>query len=167
MRLYHGSTLEVKAPQIIKTQIGRDFGYAFYVTDIKEQAEKWALRRRLFAREGGDDSCKAVVSVYEFNDEDARNVLKVKDFPVASMEWLDFILICRSQKNYIHGYDLVTGKIADDNVGETVAYVNAGIMRKEDAIERLRFQKINNQLAFCSDLALSFLHFDSSYEVKL
>ena len=64
-----------------------------------------------------------------------------------------------------HSKDIVTGKIANDSVGETVAYVVAGIMRKEDALERLRFQKINNQVAFCSDRALNFLKYESSYIV--
>lgn len=39
---------------------------------------------------------------------------------------------------------IVCGKIANDNVGETVSYVMQGIMRKEDAVERLKFEKINN-----------------------
>ncbi len=166
MKLYHGSILAVETPQIVRTLIGRDFGFAFYTTDIQTQAEKWALRRQLFAREGGNPSACAIVSVYDFDAEAAHKMLQIKDFPVASMAWLDFVLQCRSQKDFAHGYDLVTGKIANDNVGETVAYVSAGIMRKEDAIERLRFQRINNQIAFCTPQALSFLQFESSYEVK-
>lgn len=42
----------------------------------------------------------------------------------------------RSNPNYQHEYDIVIGKIANDNVGETVSYVLQGIMRKEDAINR-------------------------------
>ena len=30
MILYHGSTLEIRKPQILRTEIGRDFGFAFY-----------------------------------------------------------------------------------------------------------------------------------------
>ena len=67
---------------------------------------------------------------------------------------------------FYHGFDIVTGKIANDNVGETIAYVLAGVMRKEDALERLKFQKINNQFAFCTEKAISFLKFDSSYTVE-
>ena len=64
--------------------------------------------------------------------------------------------------------DLISsqGKIANDNVGETISYVIAGVMRKEDAVERLRFQQINNQLAFCSERALSYLKFRTSYNVE-
>lgn len=45
MILYHGSTLEVKQPKILRTLVGRDFGYAFYTTDIQKQAERWAVRK--------------------------------------------------------------------------------------------------------------------------
>ena len=81
----------------------------------------------------------------------------------ASMEWLDLVVTCRSRTDYSHGYDIVEGKIANDNVGETVSYVMQGIMRKEDAIERLRFERINNQIAFCTEAALRTLHFQNSY----
>lgn len=42
MILYHGSTMEVSQPRILKSEIGRDFGFAFYTTDIQSQAERWA-----------------------------------------------------------------------------------------------------------------------------
>lgn len=41
MILYHGSTLEILQPLIFKSEIGRDFGFAFYPTDIQVQAERW------------------------------------------------------------------------------------------------------------------------------
>ena len=44
MILYHGSTVEVQQPRILKSEIGRDFGFAFYTTDIRTQAERWARR---------------------------------------------------------------------------------------------------------------------------
>ena len=78
-------------------------------------------------------------------------------------EWLDMVVQCRSQKEYCHSYDIVIGKIANDNVGETVAYVMQGIMRKEDAIERLKFEKINNQIAFCTEKSIESLKFVKSY----
>ena len=37
--------------------------------------------------------------------------------------------------------------------------------RKDDALARLKFQQINNQFAFCTEAALSYLTFDSSYTV--
>ncbi len=166
MKLYHGSTVSVEAPQIIRSAIGRDFGFGFYTTDIKEQAERWALRRKRTALRNGIADAQAIVSVYEIDLDAARKNLSFKDYPEASMDWLELILSCRSDRNFTHPYDVVTGKIANDSVGETVSYVLAGIMRKEDAIERLKFQQINNQLAFCSERSLSFLKYVSNYIVE-
>ena len=77
----------------------------------------------------------AVVNVYEWNQD--IHGLHYKKFEETSMEWLDMILHCRSNPDFVHGYDIVEGKIANDNVGETVSFVMQGIMRKEDAIGRL------------------------------
>ncbi|AEF81806.1 conserved hypothetical protein [Leadbettera azotonutricia ZAS-9] len=52
---------------------------------------------------------------------------------------------------------MVTGKIANDDVGETVSFVVQGIMRPEDALEKLKFETINNQICFATEKALSFL----------
>ena len=83
------------------------------------------------------------------------------------MDWLELVVKCRSDVAFEHGYDIVCGKIANDNVGETVSYVMQGIMRKEDAVERLKFEKINNQIAFCSMAALKELEFIESYIVEV
>ena len=116
MILYHGGYEEVREPHVIQSEIGRDFGFAFYTTD---------------------------------------------------MDWLDLVVRCRGNVAYRHDYDIVIGKIANDNVGETVSYVMQGIMRREDAVQRLRFEKINNQIAFCTDDALCTLRFLESHQVEV
>lgn len=162
MILYHGGTVEVKEPKILRTDIGRDFGFAFYTTDIQEQAERWALRKARIENRKPGRHCRPTVSVFEWDDSDP---LAVKRFDDPSGEWLDMVVWCRSDVSFRHDYDIVIGKIANDNVGETVSYVVQGIMRREDAIERLKFEKINNQIAFCTDEALKSLHFVRSYTV--
>lgn len=155
MILYHGSNVIVEKPRIITSEAGRDFGFGFYTTDIKDQAIRWAKRRaRLIQRINGQYT--PYISVYEL-DESAYLDLKCIHYPDPNMDWLDMICKCRSNPNYVHGYDIVTGKIANDNVGETVTYVLRNIMRKEDAVERLRFEKINNQICFNTEKALSYL----------
>ena len=163
MLVYHGTTLEIKEPKIITTEIGRDFGFAFYTTDIKEQAERWALRRAKIQSRKSQNSVSAVVNIFDWERDIASDIL---EFDGASMEWLDMVVSCRSDLSYKHEHDIVIGKIANDNVGETVAYVMQGIMRKEDAIERLKFEKINNQIAFCSERSLKQLKFIKSYIVE-
>lgn len=163
MLLYHGSNVIVKNPKIIKVEKGRDFGFAFYLTPIKAQAERMAKRK---AKISLTENKKAFVSIFEWNEKDIKDI-KTKEFKDADSDWLDMVLNCRSNANYKHEFDIVIGKIADDNVGETINYVLDKVIKKEDAIERLKFQKSNLQIAFCSDLALKKLHFVDSYEVEL
>ena len=160
MILYHGSNVEVKNPKIIKSEKGRDFGCAFYVTPIKEQAERMAKRKQRMNK-----SASAIVSVFEWNEKEIKR-LKYKTFKNPDLEWLDMIIECRTNPFFKHGYDIVEGKIADDSVGETILFVIDGVIKKEDALERLKFQKINSQVAFCSEESLKFIKFINSYEVK-
>ena len=160
MILYHGSDVEVKEPRIIRSEKGRDFGCAFYLTPIKEQAERMAKRKQRM-----NNSPSAIVSVFNWTEKE-KGSIKYKLFNNPDLEWLEMIIECRTNPSFNHGFDIVEGKIADDAVGETVLFVIEGIIKKEDAIERLKFQKINSQIAFCSEKSLKQLKFDKSYEVK-
>ena len=157
MILYHGSNVIVEHPKIITSEYGRDFGSGFYTTDIKDQAVRWARRRaKLSLRNGGIYA--PYISIYEFDDA-SFDELNCKRFDQPDTEWLNLVCACRSDISFHHKFDIVVGKIADDNVGETISYVVQGIMRKEDAVERLRFEKINNQICFNTEKALSYLKY--------
>lgn len=52
MIVYHGSYTSIETPQIITQEKGRDFGFGFYTTSIKEQAERWAIRTARLSRYG-------------------------------------------------------------------------------------------------------------------
>lgn len=163
MIVYHGTTLSIMEPKILRSEIGRDFGFAFYTTDIKEQAERWAVRRAKIEARKLHKICNAIVNIYEWVSDDNMTILQLDG---TTMEWLDIVVNCRSNLNYCHNYDIVSGKIANDNVGETISYVVQGIMRKEDALKRLQFEKINNQIAFCTEKSLHSLEFIESYQVR-
>ena len=159
MILYHGSDVVVTNPKLLSTEKGKDFGIAFYLTPIKDQAERMAKRK---AKQNKTNS--SFVSVFEWDEKTAN--LSYKRFDNPDAEWLDMIINCRTDAKYKHGYDIVEGKIADDSVGETILFVVEGIIKKEDALERLKFQKINSQIAFCSERSLESIRFVESYEVK-
>ena len=160
MIIYHGGTDIVEAPRIITSHTGRDFGTGFYTTDIKEQAVKWAKRQALYRKK--DD---AILNIYEFNDV-ALEILKVKTFKDYTMEWLDFVVDCRQNAAFKHEYDLVIGKIANDDVGETVQAVVDGLAPKDFALSKLVFMKANNQICFSTEAALKYLKFISSERVN-
>jgi hypothetical protein len=157
MLLYHGSTVEITKPRIITSEFGRDFGFGFYTTDIETQAVRWARRKQRIAKKRGVFNAKAIVSVFDF-DLSAYDALNVKHFgDEPNLKWLDLVCKCRSDIKFKHNFDIVTGKIANDSVGETVSFVVAGIMRPEDALVRLRFEQINNQICFCTDESLKYI----------
>lgn len=164
MIVYHGTTLEISKPEIIRSEIGRDFGFAFYTTDIEEQAIRWAIRKANIENRKKKDFYLPIINKYEWEDITSNSLLKIQQYKGASMEWLEMVLKCRGDISFEHDYDIVIGNIANDNVGETVSYVMQGIMRKEDAIERLKFEKINNQIAFCTNKSLGFLDYIGSFQ---
>ena len=163
MILYHGSNVKVTVPKIIKSDKGRDFGCAFYLTPIKEQAERMAIRKRNQIGKIEKNVC-AIVSVFEWNEN--IKPFKYRRFDQADLDWLDFIIKCRTNPSFRHEYDIVEGKIADDSVGETVLLCVNGFITKNEAVKKLKFQKINSQIAFCSEEVLNELTFVDSYEVK-
>ena len=44
MKLYHGSNLVIESINLAMCRPYKDFGRGFYLTDMKEQAEKMAVR---------------------------------------------------------------------------------------------------------------------------
>ncbi len=82
-------------------------------------------------------------------------------FDSYSEEWLDFILNCRSGKDNTD-YDMVIGGVANDKVFNTVELFFDGLIDKTEAIGRLRYEKPNLQIAFRTDKALTYLHFEGS-----
>lgn len=94
--------------------------------------------------------------VYEFLFEEA-DLLKVKRFDRLNEEWLEFIKANRSKGGLQHNYDVVIGPVADDNTMETVQLYIANILTASEAVERLRYNKINNQVSFHTEKALQYL----------
>ena len=156
MILYHGSFVVVDKPDLTHSRPNVDFGKGFYTTPIYEQAEKWCGRFKRRSKDG-------IITSYEF-DETAYATLKALKLDAYSEEWLDFILNCRRGQDSTD-YDLVIGGVANDKVFNTVELYFDGLIDKKEAINRLRYEKPNLQMAFRTEKALSYLKFEGS--VKL
>ncbi|MEF9940544.1 MAG: DUF3990 domain-containing protein [Clostridium sp.] len=142
MIVYHGSYMEVKTPNIAFSRENVDFGKGFYTTPIKAQAEKWATR---FRRKKGN----SIVSIYEVDEEKLKQDVRVLEFTEYTEAWLDYIVTCRRGKNSLK-YDVVIGGVANDKVFDTIELFFDGLIDKTVAIERLRYEKPNFQVCFCS-----------------
>ena len=160
MILYHGGTDIIEKPVIRSPLASRDFGQGFYCTDIQSQAEKWARRQ------GRIRKYDAVLNIYEFDIDLAKQSVNFKLFSDYVLEWLDLVINCRKDPHYIHGFDIVYGKIANDDVGETVQAVLDGLMPPDFALEKLVFMEANNQYCFYTEKSLAFLKFIEFIELK-
>ncbi|MCL2093729.1 MAG: DUF3990 domain-containing protein [Treponema sp.] len=151
MTLYHGGTDIIQKPLIRPQVLGRDFGRGFYCTDIRDQAEKWARRQ------GRIRNQTAILNTYEFDIAQAQDSLNIKLFNDYSLEWLELVVKSRKLPDFAHGYDIIFGKIANDDVGETIQAVFDGLMPMDFALERLVFMTANNQYCFCTEKALDLI----------
>jgi len=160
MIIYHGGTDIVNKPKIISHSGGRDFGIGFYCTDIRSQAEKWAKRQGKIRKQ------TPILNLYEFNIDKAKQKLNFKTFEDYSQEWLEMVINCRNNRTYIHGFDIVFGKIANDDVGETVQAVIDGFMPLDIALQRLKFIPSNNQYCFCTENSLAYIMFNEATKLE-
>ena len=151
MILYHGGTDRIEKPEIRLSLANRDFGIGFYCTDIRAQAEKWAQRQGRIRRK------TPIVNIYEFDIKNAGQDLNYKVFEDYAIEWLELIVKCRKDSSYRHEFDIVFGKIANDDVGETVQAILNGFMPLEFALQKLAFMPANNQYCFCTEKSLTYI----------
>ena len=156
--LYHGSNIAFDEIDLGKSHNRRDFGRGFYCTVLESQAEEWAKRLYLRSHKGGR-------YVYRYLFRQTED-LKIKHFAALDREWLEFIKENRTKGGIQHAYDVVVGPVADDNTMETVQLYLSGILKAEEAVERLRYNKVNNQVSFHTPLALEHLTLESRREVS-
>lgn len=152
MILYHGTNADFDKIEIVRTQLHKDFGQGFYLTDIREQAERMALRKTRML--GG----APVVQAYEFDDTSLLN-LKVLRFETPDEEWARFILKNRdrSTKTPQHDYDIVIGPIADDGVAYLLGRYTEGTLELAELARLLEYKKLNRQFYFGTERAVALL----------
>ncbi len=155
--VYHGTTDAFEQIDLTFSQDRRDFGKGFYTTLLREQAEQWAIRlqnRRHLS--------KGLLYEYRFAPNSS---LSIKRFTALDESWLEFIKENRVKGGCTHPFDVVIGPVADDNTMPTVLLYMNGVYTAQEAIERLRYQKINNQISFHTQKALRCLTLIRSTEI--
>lgn len=148
--LYHGSNCIVKDPKIIIQGYPKDFGHAFYCTNLFSQAKKWAITR----------SGPSIVNKYEYIPD---NTLKILKFPEMSEEWLDFLVACR--RDMPHDFDIVEGPMGDDQIWDYVDDFAKGIISRAAFWELAKFKHPTHQVAFCTDASIDCITFTGALYV--
>ncbi len=157
MRLYHASMVAVEHPDVEHSRPNLDFGRGFYLTAMHEQAVRYAAR---FTRRGKP----AFINEYELDEELSDYV--VKRFDGYDEEWLDYVSVCRHGDAPVQRYDVVEGGVANDKVFNTVDLYFAGMISKQEALGRLKYEKPNHQICILNgDLLEKHLHFVKAEEL--
>ena len=147
--LFHGTAADFEKVVLEKSHNRRDFGIGFYTTLLEYQAKEWAYRQSLRER-------SRKYFVYQFVFEETAH-LKVLRFDTLNKDWLEFIKENRIKGGLQHHYDVVIGPVADDNTMETVQLYISGILTSDEAVDRLRYNKVNSQVSFHTEAALEHL----------
>lgn len=146
-KVFHGATMLVDSPLCHIGRDNLDFGKGFYVTDIREQAERWATRVV-------NIGLPQWLNIYDIDEEDIKKNGNCKIFSSYDKEWLDFIVDCRNGKTPWKEFDYIEGGIADDRVITTIEdYIN-GDISMEYALKRLSEHQPNNQICIISQSLL-------------
>lgn len=159
MVIYHGSNVIVEQPQLIQQNRFLDFGYGFYTTTNRSQAENFA--QKVTVRRGGSP----ILNVYEIDDHISDSTLRIKRFSAPDEEWLDFVSAHRNGNYYGEQYDLIIGAVANDDVYRTLQVYATGLLTKEQALEALKVKKLFDQYVFATDEAIKLLRFVEASEV--
>lgn len=161
MIVFHGSINPVIKPDTEHSFRNLDFGAGFYVTSVRQQAERWAKRKAALA----DKYAKPIITEYEcINSFEDCNIL---NFDSNLEEWIDFVCSCRNGKNIFKKYDVIIGKVANDKVYRVVDLYLKGIWDKSRAIQEMRIYDTYDQIAFITQKAIDkSLKYIRSYEVK-
>jgi len=156
LTLYHGSNFLFNAVDLSRSKDKRDFGRGFYTTTLKGQAEDWALT--LFDRYKGDG-----IFIYEMELELSES-LSVKCYDGLSEEWLLMVQKNRTLGGIQHKFDVVQGPVANDKTARSIALYIAGIIDANEAIKRLQFNKISNQVSLHTSASLKHLKIIRRYQ---
>ena len=173
MRLYHGSSMVIRKPELAKGKLHNDYGQGFYCTEMIEMAREWACK--------GKES-PAFANVYEL-DLSNLTILDLSKAPYTVLDWIAVLLknrtfeidleIAREVRDYLIGnflppideVDVIVGYRADDSYfNYATTFVNNGLSlaRLNDA---LRLGKLGLQVALRTERAFDRLSFVSAEEV--
>ncbi len=160
-KVYHGSIEEVKNPEIREPNRSLDYGSGFYTTTSYEQAKRLVERRM---KDKGVNV--GYVNVYEL-DEDFVKRMKSLIFEKPTEEWVNFVMKNRTERGFVHDYDVVYGPVADDSVYTQFTLYEGGVISLPTLIQELKTYKLVDQYLFHTEESLLAIKFVESKEIKL
>lgn len=180
LRVYHGSYMEVEKPELSKCRPKKDFGKGFYVTTNKEQALRFTKTSVRNALSSGIIAGKQITGVLNEYILRVDESLRVHEFGSPDCEWLHCVVAHRNgryfatEKKKWTEYDLIAGKIANDNTNLVITAYIEGVYgavgserADETAISFLEPEKLKNQICLRTERCFAYLDFTGSEKVWL
>lgn len=161
MILYHGSLAQIPSPEIRKRSHTLDYGEGFYTTSSYDQAKAWVKRKLQ-----NSSQPLGYINKYELNTA-ALDSLKCLHFKEPSEEWLDFVMKNRTDINFHHDFDVVSGPVANDRVYAAFALYEGGVLSKANLISELKTYKLIDQYLFHTPRSLQAISFVGSEQIKI
>ncbi|MDR1505832.1 MAG: DUF3990 domain-containing protein [Treponema sp.] len=156
MKIYHGSYIQVLAPEIRGSNRLLDYGNGFYTTTDSNQAVRFTEK---FLRSGKS----RIISVYEFDYDCAVKGSSMLEFSEANHDWLEYVVKNRSGNGIDNDFDIVIGPVANDRVYTVVESYELGDYTADEAINRLKTFKLTDQVVFKSPKALQYIIFVQAF----
>ncbi len=161
MTLYHGSNTEIESIDLSKCRPNKDFGRGFYLTTMKEQAEKMARRTaRIY---GGSPW----VTIFSFDKQLlTESSLNIKKFLTPSEGWALFVINNRNRNfqnitsfecNSDNKYDIVYGPVANDDLALMFRQLVNGLISVEALVKEMKPKTLTNQYSFHTPEAVKHL----------
>ena len=150
MRLYHGSNTGINSINLAMCRPYKDFGIGFYLTDIREQAERMAVRvAKIY---GGSP----VLNVFDIQDDGEQT----------TEEWARFVMNNRNHSfdniedilcNQDNKYDIVIGPVADDNMALLFRQYENEIIDFQTLLKGMVYKKTSSQYSFHTEKSIRLL----------
>ena len=161
MILYHGSNVEIETVDLSKCRPHKDFGRGFYLTDIREQAERMASRvARIY---GGNP----IVTSFFLNERLlSSGNQRIRKFEKPSIQWAAFVMNNRSltfsdiespECNLVNQYDLVIGPVANDDLALLFRQFESGLIPIEILTREMTYKQLTTQYSFHTSRAVQLL----------
>lgn len=162
MKLYHGSNIQIDSINLAMCRPYKDFGTGFYLTDMKEQAEKMAVRvSKIY---GGTP----ILNVFDIQDDfKLLPDIRIKDFGEQTTEdWAKFVMNNRNRAfvdikdalcNRDNKYDIVIGSVADDNMALLFRQYENEIIDFQTLLNGMIYKKTSSQYSFHTEKSIKLL----------
>lgn len=171
MTIYHGSVREVREPKFGKGKVYNDYGVGFYCTEVKKEAEMWAVSSHEYLPEGYCNQYSLDLTGLKVLRIDKSDVLtwialllknRVPSGVSPMSEYRRDLFVKQNLKFNVSDYDVVIGYRADDSYFSfALAFLDVGLTYEYLGLV-LSLGNLGEQVVLVSEKSFDNLKFTKS-----